>query len=91
MPQDSRQEPLSGTHGHGPGAPVTPARPVGSDTALAQEKSGIGAKIRKISGGNPNSINNMDRGEIDGFLDNKQESGDMFIGNTAKYISYQPL
>ncbi|SBT02055.1 PIR Superfamily Protein, partial [Plasmodium ovale curtisi] len=45
MPQDSRQEPLSGTHGHGPGAPVTPAPPAGSDAALIQEKSGIGAKV----------------------------------------------
>ncbi|SBT01831.1 PIR Superfamily Protein, partial [Plasmodium ovale curtisi] len=69
MPQDSRQEPQSGTHGHGPGAPVTP---VGSDAALTQEKFGIGAKyilirswIRKISGCNPNSISNMDGGEID--------------------------
>ncbi|SBS91095.1 PIR Superfamily Protein [Plasmodium ovale curtisi] len=82
MPHDSRQEPRSGTHGHGPGAPVTPAPPVGSDAALTHEKFGIGAKytpigswIRKISGGNPNSISNMDGGEIDGFLDNIQESG----------------
>ncbi|SBT55059.1 PIR Superfamily Protein [Plasmodium ovale wallikeri] len=51
----------------------------------------IGPWIRKLSGIQQNSLSDMNRGEIDGFSSNSQESGDMFFDNTPNYISYQPM
>ncbi|SBS89597.1 PIR Superfamily Protein [Plasmodium ovale curtisi] len=46
--------------------------------------------IRNLSGNNANSINNVD-GEMEVFLGNTQESGNMFFEGRENYISYQPM
>ncbi|SBS92983.1 PIR Superfamily Protein [Plasmodium ovale curtisi] len=46
--------------------------------------------IRNLSGNNANIINNVD-GEMEGFLGNTQESGNMFFEGRENYISYQPM
>ncbi|SBT58691.1 PIR Superfamily Protein [Plasmodium ovale wallikeri] len=63
------------------------------DTDPTSERSDIGTKytpmgswIRKVGGTNTNSI-----GDMDEFSSYTQESGDMFLGNTGNYISYQPM
>ncbi|SBT03044.1 PIR Superfamily Protein [Plasmodium ovale curtisi] len=50
----------------------------------------VGSWIRNLSGNNANSINNVD-GEMEGFLGNTQESGNMFFEGRENYISYQPM
>ncbi|SBS93683.1 PIR Superfamily Protein [Plasmodium ovale curtisi] len=50
----------------------------------------IGSWIRNLGGHNQNSINNID-GEMEGFLGNTQESGNMFFDGEENYISYQPM
>ncbi|SBT01714.1 PIR Superfamily Protein [Plasmodium ovale curtisi] len=42
----------------------------------------IGSWIRNLSGNTINSISGMDGGEIEGFLPNSHESGDMLFGDT---------
>ncbi|SBT00096.1 PIR Superfamily Protein [Plasmodium ovale curtisi] len=51
----------------------------------------IGSWIRGIGGNRTNSISYMNGGEMEGFLPNPQESGDMLFGDTGNYISYQPM
>ncbi|SBT54158.1 PIR Superfamily Protein [Plasmodium ovale wallikeri] len=46
----------------------------------------IGGWIRKLGGTNTNGI-----GDMDEFPSYTQESGDMFLGDTGNYISYQPM
>ncbi|SBT57144.1 PIR Superfamily Protein [Plasmodium ovale wallikeri] len=46
----------------------------------------MGSWIRKVGGTNTNSI-----GDMDEFSSYTQESGDMFLGDTGNYISYQPM
>ncbi|SBT84197.1 PIR protein [Plasmodium ovale] len=46
----------------------------------------IGSWIRKVGGTNTNGI-----GDMDEFSSYTQESGDMFLGDTGNYISYQPI
>ncbi|SBT02704.1 PIR Superfamily Protein, partial [Plasmodium ovale curtisi] len=50
----------------------------------------VGSWIRNLGRNNPNSISNMD-GEMEGFLGNTQESGNMFFDGGENYISYQPM
>ncbi|SBT55063.1 unspecified product [Plasmodium ovale wallikeri] len=50
----------------------------------------VSSWIRNFSGNNANSISN-DAGEIEGFLANTQESGNMFFDGREKFISYQPI
>ncbi|SBT02083.1 PIR Superfamily Protein [Plasmodium ovale curtisi] len=51
----------------------------------------IGSWIRSIGGNSTNSISYMDGGEMEEFLLNPQESGNMLFGDTGNYISYQPM
>ncbi|SBS94921.1 PIR Superfamily Protein [Plasmodium ovale curtisi] len=51
----------------------------------------VGAWIRNLGGHNPNSISNMDGGEMEVFLPSTQESGDMIFSDTSNYISYHPI
>ncbi|SBT01428.1 PIR protein [Plasmodium ovale] len=51
----------------------------------------VGSWVRKLGGYSPNSINDMNGGEMEEFLDNTQESGDMFFGSGENYISYQSM
>ncbi|SBS95745.1 PIR protein [Plasmodium ovale] len=51
----------------------------------------VGSWIRKLCGYNSNSLRNMQEGEMNEFLDNTENSGDMFLNNTENYISYQPM
>ncbi|SBT84254.1 PIR protein [Plasmodium ovale] len=51
----------------------------------------IGSWVRKLGGYSPNNMNNTNGGEMEGFLDNTQGSGNMFFGNEENYISYQPM
>ncbi|SBT02279.1 PIR Superfamily Protein [Plasmodium ovale curtisi] len=51
----------------------------------------IGPWIRKLGGINQNSMSDIDVGEVNGFLGNTQESGDILFGDTGNYISYQPM
>ncbi|SBT57653.1 PIR Superfamily Protein [Plasmodium ovale wallikeri] len=46
----------------------------------------VGDWIRNLGGHNPNSISNMDGGEMEVFLPSTQESGDMIFSDTANYI-----
>ncbi|SBT02165.1 PIR Superfamily Protein [Plasmodium ovale curtisi] len=46
----------------------------------------IGSWIRKVGGTNKNDIDDMH-----GFSSYTQKSGDMFLGDTRNYISYQPI
>ncbi|SBT01300.1 PIR protein [Plasmodium ovale] len=50
----------------------------------------VGSWVRKLGGYKQNSISNMD-GEMDEFLSNSLEPGNMFLGNAENYISYQPM
>ncbi|SBS90011.1 PIR Superfamily Protein [Plasmodium ovale curtisi] len=50
----------------------------------------IGSWIRNLGKNSTNSISYMD-GEMEGFLGNTQESGDILLGETSNYISYQPM
>ncbi|SBS95179.1 PIR Superfamily Protein [Plasmodium ovale curtisi] len=51
----------------------------------------VGSWIRKLGGYNPNSMSDMNTGEIDEFSSYTQEPGDMLFGGTENYISYQPM
>ncbi|SBT02972.1 PIR Superfamily Protein [Plasmodium ovale curtisi] len=51
----------------------------------------IGSWIRNFGGKSTNRIYNMDGGEMEGFLGNTQESGDMFFRSGENYISYTPM
>ncbi|SBS93902.1 PIR Superfamily Protein [Plasmodium ovale curtisi] len=51
----------------------------------------VGSWIRNLGGHNPNSISNMEGGEMEVFLPSTQESGDMIFSDTANYISYHPI
>ncbi|SBT01339.1 PIR protein [Plasmodium ovale] len=46
----------------------------------------VGSWIRKLGATNTNGV-----GDVDGFSSYTQESGDMFLGSTENYISYQPM
>ncbi|SBS95856.1 PIR Superfamily Protein [Plasmodium ovale curtisi] len=50
----------------------------------------MGSWIRNLGKNSTNSISYMD-GEMEGFLGNTQESGDILLGETPNYISYQPM
>ncbi|SBT84852.1 PIR protein [Plasmodium ovale] len=50
----------------------------------------IGSWIRNLGKNSTNSISDMD-GEMEGFLGHTQESGDILLGETSNYISYQPM
>ncbi|SBT57905.1 PIR Superfamily Protein [Plasmodium ovale wallikeri] len=51
----------------------------------------VGSWIHKLGGYNLNSLSKIDGDEMDVFIDNTQESGDMLFGNSGNYISYQPM
>ncbi|SBS95446.1 PIR Superfamily Protein [Plasmodium ovale curtisi] len=51
----------------------------------------IGSWVRNLGGINQNSISNMGGEEMEGFLGNTQESGDMSYGDSGNYIWYQPM
>ncbi|SBT02063.1 PIR Superfamily Protein [Plasmodium ovale curtisi] len=51
----------------------------------------IGSWIRNFGGNTTNNISGINEGEIEGFLPNTQDSGDMLFGDSSNYISYQPL
>ncbi|SBT55622.1 PIR Superfamily Protein [Plasmodium ovale wallikeri] len=51
----------------------------------------VGSWVRKLGGYNTYSIRDIDGGEMDGFLGNTQESGDMLFDSSTNYISYQPM
>lgn len=46
----------------------------------------IGSWIRKVGGTNKNDIGDMHR-----FSSYAQKSGDILLGDTGNYISYQPI
>ncbi|SBT59201.1 PIR Superfamily Protein [Plasmodium ovale wallikeri] len=50
----------------------------------------IGSWIRNLGKNSTNSISGVD-GEMEGFLGDTQESGDILLGETSNYISYQPM
>ncbi|SBT56590.1 PIR Superfamily Protein [Plasmodium ovale wallikeri] len=50
----------------------------------------IGSWIRSLGKNSTNSISDVD-GEMEGFLGDTQESGDILLGETSNYISYQPM
>ncbi|SBT53584.1 PIR Superfamily Protein [Plasmodium ovale wallikeri] len=50
----------------------------------------IGSWIRNLGKNNTNSISDKD-GKMEGFLGDTQESGDILLGETSNYISYQPM
>ncbi|SBS89861.1 PIR Superfamily Protein [Plasmodium ovale curtisi] len=50
----------------------------------------IGSWIRNLGKNSTNSISDMD-GEMEGFLGDTQASGDILLGETSNYISYQPM
>ncbi|SBT53769.1 PIR Superfamily Protein [Plasmodium ovale wallikeri] len=50
----------------------------------------IGSWIRNLGKNSTNNISDMD-GEMEGFLGDTQESGDILLGETSNYISYQPM
>ncbi|SBT55736.1 PIR Superfamily Protein [Plasmodium ovale wallikeri] len=50
----------------------------------------IGSWIRNLGKNSTNSISDMDK-EMEGFLGDTQESGDILLGETPNYISYQPM
>ncbi|SBT57518.1 PIR Superfamily Protein [Plasmodium ovale wallikeri] len=51
----------------------------------------VGSWVRKLGGYSPNSMNDTDGREMEGFLDNAQGSGNMFFDSGENYISYQPM
>ncbi|SBS93731.1 PIR Superfamily Protein [Plasmodium ovale curtisi] len=61
-----------------------------TDTAL-YTYTPVGSWVRRFGGYKSNSLCNMDRAERDGFSSYTQGSGDMFLGDTENYISYQPM
>ncbi|SBT02981.1 PIR Superfamily Protein [Plasmodium ovale curtisi] len=50
----------------------------------------IGSWIRNFGKNSTNSISDMD-GEMEGFLGDTQELGDILLSETSNYISYQPM
>ncbi|SBS90336.1 PIR Superfamily Protein [Plasmodium ovale curtisi] len=51
----------------------------------------VGSWVRKLGGYDTNSIRDMDAGEMNEFLGNTQESGDILFDSSENYISYQPM
>ncbi|SBT55267.1 PIR Superfamily Protein [Plasmodium ovale wallikeri] len=51
----------------------------------------IGSWVRNLGGINQNSITNTGGEEMEGFLGNTQESGDMSYGDSGNYIWYQTM
>ncbi|SBT57678.1 PIR Superfamily Protein [Plasmodium ovale wallikeri] len=78
----SKAETASGTSQIGTkvGQSVLGVAPVLLTATALYRYTPIGAWIRNLGGTNPNSLSNIDGGEIDGFF-----------GDSENYISYQPM
>ncbi|SBT73598.1 PIR protein [Plasmodium ovale] len=78
----SKTETASGTSQIGTkvGQSVLGVAPVLLTATALYRYTPIGAWIRNLGGTNPNSLSNIDGGEIDGFF-----------GDSENYISYQPM
>ncbi|SBT57785.1 PIR Superfamily Protein [Plasmodium ovale wallikeri] len=70
----------------GPPGSGVPGLASGSKT----EYTPIGSWIRNLGKNSTNSISDMDR-EMERFFGDTQESGDILLGETSNYISYQPM
>ncbi|SBS94390.1 PIR Superfamily Protein, partial [Plasmodium ovale curtisi] len=99
----SEQELVSGSYSSGQGLTqqntdigktfghsVLGAAPVLLTASVLYKYTPVGSWIRNLGRNNPNSISNMD-GEMERFLGNTQESGNMFFDGGENYISYQPM
>ncbi|SBS89910.1 PIR protein [Plasmodium ovale] len=73
------------------GHSILGAAPVLLTASVLYRYTPLGSWIRNLGGHNTDSMSNMDGVEIEGFLGNTQELGNMFFGDTGNYISYQPM
>ncbi|SBT51517.1 PIR Superfamily Protein [Plasmodium ovale wallikeri] len=73
------------------GHSVLAVAPVFLTASVLYRYTPVGSWIRNIGGNSTNNIGYMHEGEMEGFLSNTQESGDMFFNSGENYISYQPM